>query len=96
MFMGALIGSGVFGLVCDRWGRKRPLFVATAVVAASMFAALAAPSYWVFAVLRAVSGFGAAGQSHCVFLLSTEPVGPSYRWVSLLLHPMHPMHLAKV
>lgn len=79
MFMGALVGSGTFGFVCDRMGRRQPLFVATASIAASMFASLAAPSYWVFAALRAVTGFGAAGQSHCNFLISTESVGPGYR-----------------
>jgi OCT family organic cation transporter-like MFS transporter 4/5 len=79
MFMGALVGSGAFGFACDRWGRRKPLFVATGIIIASMFASLAAPSFWVFAVLRAVTGVGAAGQSHCNFLLSTEPVGPSFR-----------------
>jgi hypothetical protein len=80
MFVGALVGSGAFGFLCDRWGRRRPLFITTAIVAAAMFASLAAGScYWAFVVLRVVTGFGAAGQSHCNFLLSTEPVGPNYR-----------------
>jgi MFS family permease len=80
MFVGALVGSGAFGFLCDRWGRRRPLFIATAIVAAAMFSSLAAGTcYWVFVVLRVVTGFGAAGQSHCNFLLSTEPVGPNYR-----------------
>jgi MFS family permease len=79
MFVGAFIGSGVFGFVCDRLGRKRPLFAATALVVAAMFASLAAPSFWVIAALRIVTGFGAAGQSHTIFLLTTEPVGPAYR-----------------
>jgi MFS family permease len=83
MFMGAFLGSGLFGLLCDRWGRRRPLFLATSLIAVSMFASLAAPSFWVFAVLRAVTGLGAAGQSHCNFLLSTEPVGPSFRCASV-------------
>lgn len=79
MFMGAFIGSGLFGWLCDRWGRPIPLFLATALVAASMFASLAAPSYWVMAALRAVTGIGAAGQAHCMVLLCTEPVGPDFR-----------------
>jgi hypothetical protein len=48
-----------------------------------MAASIAAPSYWVMAALRAVTGIGAAGQSHCIFLLSTEPVGPDFRFVIL-------------
>jgi MFS family permease len=79
MFVGAFVGSGLFGWACDRWGRRLPLFLATALVAAAVLASLAAPSYWVMAALRAVTGIGAAGQAHCIFLLSTEPVGPDFR-----------------
>lgn len=85
MFMGAFLASGIFGFLCDRWGRKRPLFLATALVAVSMYASLAAPSYWVMAELRAVTGIGAAGQSHCIFLLSAEPVGPDFRYTRVVL-----------
>lgn len=80
-FMGAFLGSGLFGFLCDRWGRRLPLFLATALVAASIFASLAAPSFWVIAALRAVTGIGAAGQGHAIFLLCTEPIGPDYRYV---------------
>jgi len=79
MFMGALFGSGLFGFLCDSWGRRKPMFLANALVAASLLASLAAPSYWVMAALRAVTGFGAAGQTHTIALLCTEPVGPDFR-----------------
>jgi MFS family permease len=85
MFVGAFVGSGLFGFACDRWGRKRPLFVATALVAVAMYASLAAPSFWVMAALRVVTGFGAAGQSHCIFLLCTEPVGPALRGAASII-----------
>jgi OCT family organic cation transporter-like MFS transporter 4/5 len=80
-FVGAFAGSGLFGLLCDRWVRKLPLFLATGFVTASMFGLLGATSYWAAAGLRVLCGVGAAGQSHCCFLLVTECVGPEVRWV---------------
>jgi MFS family permease len=80
-FVGAFAGSGLFGLLCDRWGRKLPLFLATGFVTASMFGLLGAQSYWAVAGLRVLCGVGAAGQSHCCFLLVTECVGPDARYV---------------
>jgi MFS family permease len=85
VFIGAFLGSGLFGFLCDTWGRRKPLFLATALVAVTMFAGLAAPTYWVMAALRGVAGVGAAGQSHTVALLCTEPVGPGYRCAIALL-----------
>ncbi|WIA32316.1 hypothetical protein OEZ86_003156 [Tetradesmus obliquus] len=78
-FVGAFAGNGAFGLLCDRWGRKLPLFLATSFVTASMFGLLGAQSYWAVAGLRVLCGAGAAGQSHCCFLLVTESVGPKFR-----------------
>uniref|UniRef100_A0A383VWQ0 Major facilitator superfamily (MFS) profile domain-containing protein n=1 Tax=Tetradesmus obliquus TaxID=3088 RepID=A0A383VWQ0_TETOB len=78
-FVGAFAGSGIFGLLCDRWGRKLPLFLATVIITASMFGLLGATSYWAVAGLRVLCGVGAAGQIHCNFLLVTECVGPNAR-----------------
>lgn len=83
-FVGAFAGNGLFGVLCDCIGRKKPLFLATSMVAASMFMSLASPSYWFTAVFRALTGMGAAGQSHSMFLLCTECTGPVYRWASLV------------
>ncbi|WIA41778.1 hypothetical protein OEZ86_009112 [Tetradesmus obliquus] len=77
-FFGAFLGAGVFRFLCDRLGRRNPLFLSTALIAVPMLASLAAPSYWAMAGLRAVTGVGAAGQAHCIFLLATEPVGPDF------------------
>jgi MFS family permease len=83
LFVGCFFGSGIFGLLCGKIGRRMPLFIATAVAAASVFASLAVPAsqqyYWAFALKRAVVGVAAAGQSQAMFLLATEVSGPSYR-----------------
>jgi MFS family permease len=73
------VGAGIFGVLCDRWGRRKPLFLSTALIAASMLASLAANSYWAMAALRGVTGIGAAGQAQALFLLAAEPVGPAFR-----------------
>lgn len=78
--VGCFLGSGLFGYLCDRCGRRKPLLLATAITAAATFASLAAPNYWVMAAARAVVGFGAAGQNQCAFLLCSEVCGPAYRY----------------
>jgi MFS family permease len=75
VFLGAFLGAGIFGYVCDRWGRRNPLFISTAMIAAPMLASLAAPSYWPMAALRCVTGIGASGQAHCIFLLAMSQWG---------------------
>lgn len=82
LFAGCFVGSGVFGALADRLGRRLPLAIATAVVAAATLASLAAPSYWWMAAARAATGFGAAGQSQAIFLLCTEATGPLYRGIA--------------
>lgn len=78
-FVGCFIGSGLFGALCDRIGRKPPLFISTVLIAVASFANLAARNYWALTTLRALAGAGAAGQTVSIFLLSTESVGPSHR-----------------
>jgi MFS family permease len=79
LFMGAFLGSGLFGFLCDSRGRRKPMFMATSLVAVTMLAGIAAPSYWVMATLRLVAVVGGAGQTHTAALLSLEPEGPDYR-----------------
>lgn len=78
-FAGALVGSGIFGVASDTWGRKRPLAAATMLLAAATFASLTAPNFATYVALRTVAGCGASGQSVAIFLLATENVGPSWR-----------------
>lgn len=79
MFIGCFIGSGLFGALSDRIGRKKPLFMATALAAAATFVSVAAPSYWFVAAMRLIVGMGAAGQVQGVVLLSMETTGKSFR-----------------
>ena len=78
-FLGSFFGSGIFGFLCDKLGRKTPLFAATALVAVATFTSLAAPNYAALVICRALAGAGAAGVGIAVFLIATESVGPHWR-----------------
>ncbi|KAL5972849.1 Organic cation/carnitine transporter 4 [Asimina triloba] len=73
-------GAGVFGHLSDSFlGRKGSL---TAVCAINLiFGCLtaAAPDYWLYALLRLLTGFSTGGVGLCAFVLSTEPIGPTKR-----------------
>lgn len=82
MFIGCFFGSGLFGALSDRIGRKIPLFIATAIAAAATLVSVAAPSYWFIAAMRLVAGMGAAGQVQGVVLLCMETTGRSFRGIA--------------
>eukprot|EP00775_Hariotina_reticulata_P013900 gene13900-14018_t len=79
MFIGCLLGAALFGWINDKYGRKKPLVVASVVATATVFVTSAGPSYAFIAVARFISGIAAAGQSQCIALLNTEIAGRSKR-----------------
>lgn len=84
MFAGAFLGSGFFGWMSDRYGRKLPLFTATGITAALLFATSAAPNYAFLAVMRALTGCASAGQNQ-LFLVCTEVTGPKHRVSNIVI-----------
>ncbi|MCE3214942.1 Organic cation/carnitine transporter 4 [Datura stramonium] len=82
-FTGCMIGAGVFGHLSDsKLGRKGSL--AMVCILNAIFGILTAFSsdYWIYALLRFLSGFSAGGTGLCAFVLATEPVGQSWRGVA--------------
>ncbi|WP_216898342.1 multidrug effflux MFS transporter [Nocardia alni] len=60
--VGLAAGQLVIGPLSDRFGRRRPLLLATAIATVATVAIAIAPTIWVLIVLRFVQGFaGAAG-----------------------------------
>eukprot|EP00775_Hariotina_reticulata_P004347 gene4347-4600_t len=95
MFIGCFLGAGLFGPLCDKLGRKLPLFISSGIIAISLFASAASPwlgGYWCLAVARLLTGFAAAGQSQCIVLLCLETTGATCRGLvqvgSLLFLPL--------
>ncbi|VFQ58627.1 unnamed protein product [Cuscuta campestris] len=79
-FAGCMIGAGVFGHLSDsRMGRKGSLTIVCIMNAIFGVATAFSPNYWVYAVLRLLSGFSTGGTGLCAFVLSTEPIGPTKR-----------------
>ncbi|XP_069357860.1 organic cation transporter protein-like isoform X1 [Maniola hyperantus] len=84
---GVLIGSLIFGIASDRYGRKKVLLVSavlqmfTGVVAAFM------PDFWSFTIIRFILGLAVGGVMVAGFVLIMEYVGTIYRDViSNLFH----------
>ncbi|XVF04025.1 hypothetical protein REPUB_Repub05bG0045100 [Reevesia pubescens] len=79
-FGGCMIGAGVFGHLSDsKLGRKGSL---TAVcILNAIFGCLTslAPDYFMYLLLRFLTGFSTGGVGLCSFVLATEPVGPTKR-----------------
>ncbi|KAF6163026.1 hypothetical protein GIB67_021175 [Kingdonia uniflora] len=78
-----IIGAGVFGHLSDSFlGRKGSLTVVCILNA--IFGCLTAlsPTYWVYTVLRFLTGFSTGGVGLCSFVLASEPIGPAMRGVA--------------
>ncbi len=56
------IGAIIFGLMADRWGRRRPLMINILFYSAIAFLCGLAPNYTVFFVLRLLYGIGMGGE----------------------------------
>lgn len=79
-FAGCMIGAGIFGHLSDSsLGRKGSLRVVCALNA--IFGCLTAlsPNYWIYVLLRLLTGFSTGGVGLCAFVLATEPIGPTKR-----------------
>ncbi|XP_058779937.1 organic cation/carnitine transporter 4-like [Vicia villosa] len=79
-FVGCTIGAGVFGHLSDSYlGRKRSLTVVCALSAIFGCLTTLSPNYWIYVLLRLLTGFSSGAVGLCAFVLATEPVGPSKR-----------------
>ncbi|XLR41571.1 hypothetical protein S83_026231 [Arachis hypogaea] len=79
-FAGCMIGAGIFGHLSDSFlGRKGSLTVACALN--GIFGCITAfsPNYWIYTILRFLTGFSSGGVGLCAFVLATEPIGPTKR-----------------
>lgn len=85
LFLG--IGGVGFGLLADRFGRKRILFWTIVIFALATFARAFAPDYALLLVLTAVAGLGIGGEYGVGQTLVAE-VTPTHRrgWYSGLLY----------
>lgn len=78
-FGGSLIGGIIMGWASDTFGRKKILFLSTAVVLMTNFAISFSPNLEGILVLRLVAGFFIIGTPGNASLLATESVSRRYR-----------------
>jgi len=58
MFFGWFVGNVVFGILSDKYGRRKILFLSSSLVCWVAFASSFVPWYWLYAILRFIIGFG--------------------------------------
>ena len=58
MFLGWLFGNIIFGILSDKYGRRKILFFSSCLVCLVAFVSSFVPWYWMYATLRFIIGFG--------------------------------------
>ncbi|XP_038905783.1 organic cation/carnitine transporter 4-like [Benincasa hispida] len=82
-FGGCMIGAGVFGHLSDsKLGRKGSLTVVCILNAIFGTATAFSPNYYIYTLLRFLTGFSTGGVGLCAFVLATEPIGPTKRGIA--------------
>lgn len=77
-FVGRLVGSFLFGIIGDRFGRKKTLVGTLAVMTLALAAGLI-PNVYVVLVCRFIVGTCITGSFDCCFVIMLEIVGTSSR-----------------
>lgn len=80
--MGFFIGSIVVSPISDKFGRKRPLFICGFFCWLFSFVSAFAPTFWFFALCRAIVGFMVGAYHIAVFVLATEFSGIRHRGIA--------------
>ncbi|EYB96575.1 hypothetical protein Y032_0149g2716 [Ancylostoma ceylanicum] len=78
-YVGHMIGSFFCGIMSDKIGRKRVLFIAIIIQIICGALLIVAPTWWLFAILKAGTGLSHPGVYAIAIVLGTEVVGAHYR-----------------
>lgn len=79
-FVGCLLGAGIFGHLSDSsLGRKGVLKSVCICNAIFGFLTAMSPNFWIYLILRLLTGISSGGLGLSSFVLATEAVGPSKR-----------------
>jgi AAHS family 4-hydroxybenzoate transporter-like MFS transporter len=81
--LGAMIGALLFGPLCDRFGRKRPLIAATCAFAVFTLATIGVTSYTELLACRFLAGLGLGGAIPCIVALTSEYVSTRRRSIAV-------------
>ncbi|GAX80344.1 hypothetical protein CEUSTIGMA_g7783.t1 [Chlamydomonas eustigma] len=78
-FVGMAVGGPLLGALTDHYGRKKALYICTALGAVSCALSAAGSSYWLYFLWRFVNGMAVQGMSTADQVLVMEEVGADYR-----------------
>ncbi|KAH9627987.1 hypothetical protein HF086_017962 [Spodoptera exigua] len=92
---GTLIGSMLFGMASDRYGRKNPLIAACVLQFICGISAVFAPNYEIFTLFRFGVGVSVGGTMVIGFVILMEFIGPEYREVISALYQV-PFNLGSI
>jgi OCT family organic cation transporter-like MFS transporter 4/5 len=81
-FAGIIVGSGLFGVLADRYGRKKIFIICTILMSVSGCAQVISPEYVTFVVLMFVNATGTAGVYPLAFIIGVELVGKRKREIT--------------
>ncbi|CAG5027893.1 unnamed protein product [Parnassius apollo] len=84
--LGTLIGSVLFGMASDRFGRKKPLLAAIVIQVTMGISAAYIPDYWGFTFVRFLVGISVGGTMVIGFVIIMEFVETKYRDVISALY----------
>ncbi|KAG7301083.1 hypothetical protein JYU34_015479 [Plutella xylostella] len=77
--LGMLVGSVVFGHVSDRYGRKNAIVITLTLEAVAVASSAAVPYFWLYLVLRLLTGVFVGGTLVCTYVYLVELSGKSFR-----------------
>tara|TARA_B110001452_G_scaffold266629_1_gene273995 strand:- start:800 stop:2446 length:1647 start_codon:yes stop_codon:yes gene_type:complete len=89
LFAGLGVGSLITGVLSDRLGRHRVLFVSTVLVAVFFAASAGMPTFELYLGCRTLLGMGLAGMSVVGLTLACELVGPTTRIFATIALPCY-------
>ncbi|CAH0558293.1 unnamed protein product [Brassicogethes aeneus] len=78
-FAGIIVGSGLFGVLADRYGRKIVFVVCILIMSLSGMLQVLAPEYISFVVLIFINSLGTSGVYPLAFIIGVEMVGKKKR-----------------
>ncbi|XP_060531615.1 organic cation transporter protein isoform X2 [Cylas formicarius] len=81
-FAGIIIGSALFGILADRFGRKLVFIFCIILMTASGVAQVISPEYITFVTLVFVNALGTAGVYPLAFIIGVEMVGKRKREIT--------------
>lgn len=89
---GLLIGSFLFGLLSDKFGRKKALLLSGVLSGAFSLGGSFVKSYWAYFILRLCLGISAKGLFMLAFMICVEISGVRYKtYLGILIQVINPV-----